>query len=294
MPQLLVVDDSQMELEVICGLLQEVTEQPILREANGQTAIELMREQTVDLVVTDLRMPVLDGLELIKLASREFPETPIILLTEHGSEEVAVEALQSGAASYIPKRLRNPLLKETVGRLLRTIEEELAEKKLMMNMTHNHCEFVLENDLDTIIALVRYFREGMRGLQLCNRMDRIRVCTALEEALLNSFYHGNLELSSELKESGEFHQMAAERCVQHPYSDRRIHVRAELDEASVRFEIRDQGPGFDVSSIPDPRDPSQAFKLSGRGLLLMRSFMDEVSFSPLGNEVVLYRKHDVA
>lgn len=292
MPQLLVVDDSQMELEIICGLLDEVTDQPILREKNGQKAIDLMRERQVDLVITDLRMPEVDGLELIKMAQREFAETPIILLTEHGSEEVAVEALQAGAASYIPKRLRNPLLKETVSHLLRTIEEELAEKKLMMNMTHNRCEFVLENDLDTIIALVRYFREGMRGLQLCNRMDRIRVCTALEEALLNAFYHGNLELSSELKETGRFQEVAAERCVEQPYSDRRIHVRAELDEVSVRFEIRDQGPGFDVASIPDPRDASRSFKLSGRGLLLMRSFMDEVSFNPAGNEVTLYRKHD--
>ncbi|MDA1014952.1 MAG: response regulator [Planctomycetota bacterium] len=290
---ILLVDDTRMERELMAGLLQDGIPHPIEQAENGEQALEIMRNQPVEIVVTDLNMPNLDGLELIKIAKREFPLIPIVLATSYGSEEIAVEALQTGAASYIPKRRLNPLLKETVLGLLRTLEEEKIEARVLMRMTEYRSVFVLENDLPTIIALVKYFREGMRGLQLCDRMDRIRVCTALEEALLNAFYHGNLELSSKLKESGDqtFQQLAAQRCGESPYRDRRIHVEAELDGAAVRFTVRDEGAGFDVASIPDPRDPEHLKSMSGRGLLLMNSFMDQVAFNQTGNEVTLHRKH---
>lgn len=290
---ILLVDDTRMDRELMAGLLQQVAEFPIMQAEDGQQALEVMRSHPVEIVVTDLQMPNLSGLELIKIAKREFPLIPIILATSFGSEEVAVEALQTGAASYIPKRQLNPLLNVTVTRLLKTLEEEKVEASVLMRMTAYKSVFELENDLPTIVALVKYFREGMRGLQLCNRMDRIRVCTALEEGLLNAFYHGNLELSSDLKEDGEnsFQELAAERCKLSPYRERRIYIQAELDESAAQFTIRDEGAGFDVAAIPDPRDPEHMKSLSGRGLLLMKSFMDDVEFNEIGNEVTLRRKH---
>src|SRR6185503_14693176 len=72
--------------------------------ANGVIALEEVRRDVPTVVLTDLQMPEMDGLELVKRLKQDFPGLPVILMTAHGSEEIAVEALRSGAASYIPKK----------------------------------------------------------------------------------------------------------------------------------------------------------------------------------------------
>ena len=81
-----------------------------------------------------------------------------------------------------------------------------------------------------------------------------------------------------------------QRRVQAPYRDRRIHVHVAITPRDARFVIRDEGPGFKPGDVPDPTDPENLERESGRGLLLMRSFMDEVSYNEQGNEVTLVKK----
>jgi hypothetical protein len=61
-----------------------------------------------------------------------------------------------------------------------------------------------------------------------------------------------------------------------PYRDRRVRVRATLTRAAAVYEIEDDGPGFDVSRLPDPTDPANLERVGGRGLMLIRAFMDAV------------------
>ena len=128
---------------------------------------------------------------------------------------------------------------------------------------------------------------------------RIQVAIALEETLLNALYHGNLEMnadqleelrSSLLHASGE--NPLALRSNQAPYRDRRIHVKAKITREEASFVIRDEGPGFDPSSLPDPTDPANLTRESGRGLVLMRMFMDEVIRNDAGNEVCLVKRRE--
>jgi anti-sigma regulatory factor (Ser/Thr protein kinase) len=69
-----------------------------------------------------------------------------------------------------------------------------------------------------------------------------------------------------------------------------VDVRISTDEA--RFYIQDEGPGFDVTAIPDLIDSTTGQTESGRGLSLMRTFMDEVSFNAAGNEVTMVKRRD--
>ena len=57
------------------------------------------------------------------------------------------------------------------------------------------------------------------------------------------------------------------------------------------FVVRDEGPGFDPNSLPDPTDPENLLKPSGRGIMLIRTFMDAVSFNEKGNEVTMVKRH---
>ena len=74
-----------------------------------------------------------------------------------------------------------------------------------------------------------------------------------------------------------------------PYCDRRVHVFAALNNDCVRFVIRDEGPGFNHRKVLDPTREENMERIGGRGLLLIRSFMDDVSYNPRGNEITLVK-----
>ena len=120
----------------------------------------------------------------------------------------------------------------------------------------------------------------------------MRAGTAFEEALLNAMYHGNLEVSSELKESDHqaFYDLAEYRRSTSPWIERRIFLSIRLNSQEVTVVIRDEGKGFDPQTLPDPTDPENLARPFGRGIMLMRAFMDDVHYNPHGNEVSLYRK----
>src|SRR5262249_46183676 len=102
---------------------------------------------------------------------------------------------------------------------------------------------------------------------------------------------GNLEVNSLLlQQEGAFRNLAEERRQRPPYRDRRIHVTARLTPAEAVYVVRDEGPGFDPSTLPDPRDPANLERASRRGLLLIRTFMDEVSYNDSGNQITLTKR----
>ena len=155
---------------------------------------------------------------------------------------------------------------------------------------------MLENDPALGPPLVSQFREDLIEMGLCDLTGATRAGIALEEALLNAVYHGNLEVSSELRENGDeaFHKLARARRSIEPFAGRRVRIAARLTTTSATFVISDEGPGFDVAKLPDPTDPEFLERPSGRGVLLMRTFMDEVRYNSTGNRVTLVKRRDRA
>ena len=108
---------------------------------------------------------------------------------------------------------------------------------------------------------------------------------------MNAYYHGNLEVPSSLRENSEneFVELAKQRSQESPYQERRIRVSARFSRGLAIISIRDEGKGFDTSKLPDPKDASVMAKPHGRGLLLIRSFMDEIRFNESGNGVTMVK-----
>ena len=132
----------------------------------------------------------------------------------------------------------------------------------------------------------------MSRLNFCDQSTLLRLATAFTEALANAIDHGNLELDSKLRESEDnaYRRLGEERARQPPYCDRRVRVTATLTPSEARFVIRDDGPGFDSSALPDPTNPENLLKPSGRGIMLMATFLDEVKYNDRGNEVTLIKR----
>ncbi len=296
MPKILIVDDSPLDRVLAGGLLEPDGQFVIHYAGNGNLALDKLQQEEIDLVVTDLVMPGMDGLELVATMRSRHPDIPVILMTSKGTEEIAVRALHAGAASYVPKRLLFQELAETVRRVLAVSSRRQVKARLLGCMTEQHCSFVLGNDVELIESLIAYLQDVAVQMELCEESEVTRIGVALEEALVNALYHGNLEVGSELRGEDDqaYYALVAKRRSEPPYRDRKIFVRANFTRQQATFVVRDEGPGFDPSKLPDPDDPSALERASGRGLLLMRAFMDEVSYDATGSEVTLVKRRKTA
>ena len=292
MARILVVDDSPFQRKA-AGLLIERTENMQVAYAeSGDEALQAMASGAPDLVLTDLKMPGIDGLELVARVRHLYPQIPVVLMTASGSEQEAVEALHRGAASYIPKAVLDRDLVETLQSVLEVSHENRSRALLMRSMVHSESVFVLGNNPALIGPLVNYLQQAIAAMGLCNETETTRVGVALDEALVNAMHHGNLEVDSAMRRDDldGYHRLVAERRQRSPYRERRIHVSAVLDRDQATFVVRDEGNGFDPDQLPDPTDPANLARPHGRGVLLIRTFMDEVIYNDVGNEVTLVKR----
>ena len=99
---ILVADDERHLRSALFTALTRLGHAVELAE-NGQEALNKFHSQKFDLVITDLRMPSLDGLGLLKSVKKSRPEIPVIMMTAYGSVETAVEAMREGAHDFILK-----------------------------------------------------------------------------------------------------------------------------------------------------------------------------------------------
>lgn len=292
MATILVVDDSAVDRNLVGGLLRKDADLKVCFAVHGADALAKMETVLPDAIVTDLIMPEMNGLALVSAVRDKYPLIPVILMTSQGSEELAVQALEQGATSYVPKRILASRLLRTVRNLLSISSQQRSHVRLMGSMICSDRTFLLENDASLITPLVSCVQQDCMQMGLCDPTECMRIGVALEEALANALYHGNLEVGSVLREQEEkcYWELVRQRMAQSPYRDRRIHVRAALRREQAVFEIRDEGPGFDPRSLPDPTDPANLEKTTGRGVLLMRTFMDEVVYNDQGNMVTLTKR----
>jgi CheY-like chemotaxis protein/anti-sigma regulatory factor (Ser/Thr protein kinase) len=293
MNRILVVDDSLLSRQVIGDLLRKNLESQVDFAADGQEAVERTeRDGPYNLVISDLRMPRLDGLELLSVLRERFPRLPVVILTAFGNEEIAFQAIQAGAASYIPKPLVSTHLLTVVQTVLNAATRRALRSRLSQFLCLHELEYHLASDRELLSAAVTELQDLGQTCGAFNDQELTRIGVALEEALSNAMIHGNLEISSEIRarEDGSYEELIRTRKADPAYGDRRVRLHCRYTPREVRFEISDDGPGFDVSQVPDPTDPANFLKPSGRGLLLIRSFMDEVFFNEAGNQITLIKR----
>ncbi len=102
MSRILIVDDKEMMRDSVATMLSRKGH-TVTVAAGAQAALAKLAERGFDTLITDLQMPEMDGLELVETIRARYPLVPVILMTAHGSEDVAVQALERGAASYVSK-----------------------------------------------------------------------------------------------------------------------------------------------------------------------------------------------
>lgn len=296
MPKILLAEDSPT-LAVEIRMLLEEGGHDVIHVANGSLAVDALQKYPIELVVTDLEMPEMNGLELVERIRLDFEHVPVILITARGSEELASKALQVGAANYVPKNHLHSLLNDTIVDVLGVIRTDASFSRLITTLQKNVFIFDLPNDASLISPLIGLLMQVVSGMELLSSGDLTRVGVAIEHALVNAMYRGNLELGPSVTPTHRAlvyddatTDLIEKRKQSAPYQDRRVHVEATASKEEIRILIRDEGKGFDTSQALGTDDAKVLDTESGRGLVLMASFTDELIFNDSGCEVTMVKR----
>ena len=130
MRKVLLVDDEKIERNGIRMLLQRMPEEFEIREAsNGVEALRMLREETADMVLTDIKMPQMDGIELIEKIREYGSQMPIAIFSGYGEFDYAQKAIRNGVSNYILKTVKPQEFEETIRKILCTIEQREQERE---------------------------------------------------------------------------------------------------------------------------------------------------------------------
>ncbi len=150
--------------------------------------------------------------------------------------------------------------------------------------------FNFGNDIGEGAAIARQIELWMEGLHLFDHSVRLQVSVSLREVLSNAVFHGNLELDSSFKDtSGAWEEMIASRMNVEPYRGRKVQLSVQLDRTGACFSVTDEGPGFDIGQLEQTASEAALDGVHGRGLLLIKTFMDEVTYNNRGNSVTIQK-----
>ncbi|HEX9842010.1 MAG TPA: response regulator [bacterium] len=275
--------------------------------SNGQEALEhLAGPDATAVVVTDLRMPRMGGLDMIARAKDLDPDLGFIVVSGHGDTDDVIAALRLGARNFLRKPYAFAELEEAImleARRYRLIQDERKRRKVEQATEQflvgvEGMTFLLPSSLDWVNPLTFRLVGVMEAVGICDEQNRSNVALALMEVITNAIEHGNLAMNGAIKRemmaAGEqaYAQELALRASQEPYRGRRVRVSASVDADRATITVEDEGAGFDFHHLPDPTDPENLFLPNGRGILLARSFIDEVQYGERGNvcTLVQYRR----
>jgi CheY-like chemotaxis protein len=262
--RILIVDNNDDLRVMLEQVLRELGHEVV---ATGDRNEALAREDLdeFDLIISDLTEDEHSGIQLLSEIKRKRLMVPVVVSSDEGQQPGVVKAFKMGAANF----LRLPYNKDE----LRNIVEKTLAYKLrfvddlkVLPFVREKIDFELPSDVSLMNGVLQYLTERVAKLGLI-KPERSNLFVALDEAFVNAVKHGNRDDPRKL-----------------------VRITAELSAKEARFTVEDEGDGFNVQEIPDPRDPSNLFKTSGRGVLLIYNIMDEVIYNERGNRLTMIKR----
>ncbi len=272
--RVLVVEDSKT-MQLFLRNLLEPADYDVLVANSGENGIELFQKAMIenapfDIVLTDVVMPGMSGIDLLKKIKTLNHDTVVVVLTSDANVDTAIEALNFGANNFLHKppnseEILNVMWRATKQREIFLENEELnpyTERSIHIEIP-SQLKFIkgISHNIIADAKLMGYDENDLR--------DKIPV--TIDEAVTNAIKHGN-----------KFQE------------DKKVYIEISIDNGRIKMVVADEGKGFDVSKVPDPTDPMNFLKPSGRGILFMSIGMDEVRYNEKGTILTLIKnKHSL-
>lgn len=265
----ILIVDSHTELR---SSLEEVLSElghEVVAVSSRETAIARSDLNSFDLIISDLNDDADGGMQILSEVQRKQLLVPVVVSTEEAGQPGVVKAFRMGAANYLRRPYDKDELRHVVEKTL-SYKLRFVEDLRVLPHAREKIEFELPSDLSLMSGVVHFLVERAVRFGIVQQ-DRSNLYIALDEAFVNAVVHGNRSDASKL-----------------------VRIRAELTPHEARFTIEDEGEGFDRTKVPDPRDPANLFKTSGRGVLLIHNIMDDVEYNELGNRLTMVKRAEDA
>ncbi len=292
----LIVDDEEIIRITLQKKLSRSGYNVISFEKAEDVLIYLKNSTTKpDMIIADIKLRKMDGIELLRRINSSEEPIPVLIISGHGNVEDAIKALRYGASDYIRKPFDINALTSSVRSILKMKQEKNLSETIGQFKEYEKAVFVIPNDKDIINTISFNLTKDLVSAGLFNATTAENIALSLKEAITNAMFHGNLGIDSSLRNEGgmkEFNEEIEKRLKEDKYRDRKVKITYELTPEFVSYKIEDEGDGFNFKNLPDPRDPENFFKNSGRGLLIVQIHMDEVSWKNNGNTIKMkkYKK----
>ena len=230
---------------------------------NRSEAVELNRIDDFDIVITDL-----DNVDEIPEAVQNDAEDDSCLpeIEEHKKSE-HIRAFKICATSFNRENYDENELKNLFETILNYKAQYVDAVEKIKNLREK-IEFEFPSALSLMHSVLAYLTNRVEKLGVVNSEDS-HLFIALDEAFVNAVKHGN-----------------------HFNPEKNVRISVDVSPKEAKFTFEDEGEGFDVSKIPDPRDPENLFKTSGRGVLIIHNVMDAVQYNERGNRVTMVKKSE--
>ncbi|CAN5764227.1 hypothetical protein BH24ACI3_BH24ACI3_10250 [soil metagenome] len=251
-------DDLASSLQEVFSHLGHTVE--VLK--NWADAVRRDDVESFDLVITDLDFKFFSAVTPHDQNGAEcLPEMPTDLSSGHS------KVFKICATNFRRDEFNEEQLKEMVATIL-DYKISHVDKCSIVQDLHEYIEFELPSGLSLMHVVLDYLMKRVEKLGVINP-EKSNLFIALDEAFVNAVKHGNKYDAQKL-----------------------VRISAEVSAKEARFTIEDEGEGFDVKNIPDPLDPQNLFKTSGRGVLFIYNIMDEVAYNDRGNRLTMVKKSE--
>jgi serine/threonine-protein kinase RsbW len=261
--RILIVDNND-ELRVLLDKVLGQLGHDVVVTGEREKALRRDDLETFDLIISDLSEAEVNGQPIGDL-QRKHLVTP---LNTNGASPDIIKAFKMGAANYLRSPYNRDELREIVEKTL-AYKLRYVDDPSVLSHLHEKIEFELPSDLALMNGVLEYLQERVAKLGLI-KLERSNLFVALDEAFVNAVKHGNKNDPTKL-----------------------VRITAELTSKEASFTVEDEGEGFDITKIPDPCDPANLFRTSGRGVLLIYNIMDEVEYNAQGNRVKMVKRPEV-
>jgi len=261
--RILIVDNND-ELRVLLEQALGSLGHEVIVTGERDKALRRDDLDSFDLIISDLSEAEVNG-EPISELHRKHLVTP---LGEQFKTPGVIKAFKMGAANYLRLPYNRDELREIVEQTLSHKLHDDDDDHTRFSHVHEKIEFELPSDLGLMNGVLEFLQERVSKLGLIHP-DRSNLFVALDEAFVNAVKHGNKNDPTKI-----------------------LKITAELSPTEAAFTVEDEGEGFDIREIPNPCDPENLFRTSGRGVLLIYNIMDEVEYNAQGNRVKMIKRPD--
>jgi YesN/AraC family two-component response regulator len=292
--KVLLVNDEPEILEILKGFL-ESKKHTVTTASNGKQALDLvLTDNDFDIAFSDIKMPEMDGLTFLGKIRVSNPNLPVVLISDQGNLANSIRALKLGALDFILKPVNLKFFEEVIQKIDTVSASECETVSAQQSGVDLKLSLSCESQLQHIQKIISYFNKQTEDICVNFGLDGHQVAICLQECLTNAIIHGNFAVDSSLKEKDwtAFDSLIKKREDSPIYRNKKVTVLFQHTPKLMRFTVTDEGDGFDPANLPDPANPESWLKLSGRGILFIRSYMDEVHWNGCGNVIAMTKYLD--